>query len=66
MNTWWKMEVLLEIGESKKFLTVTLVRVAEEEMVVLGDAAHLPFGFSSFDVPGASKEFYILQRWSDK
>ena len=63
------MEVLLEIGESKKVLTVTedtLVRVVEEEMVVLGDAALLPFGFSSFDVPGASKEFYILQRWSDK
>ena len=63
------MEVLLEIGESKKVLTVTeetLVRVVEEELTVLGDAALLPFNFSSCDVPGASKQFYILQRWSEK
>ena len=63
------MEVLLSIGESKKVLVVTedtLFSLVEQELSILGDVALLPPGFSSVDLPGTSKQFYILQRWSDK
>ena len=42
------------------------MNVIETESKFMGDVALLPFGKSPSDFPGASKEFYILQRWSDK
>ena len=63
------MEVLLEIGCSKKLLSVTeetLLNVVERELTLMGDVSLLPFKHSPSDFPGASKEFYILQRWSEK
>lgn len=58
--------MLFEIGSSRKRLNVTwesLVHKVEEELKVMGDVALLPFGG---DFPGGTKEYYILQWWSEK
>lgn len=64
------MEVLLEIGSSRKPLNdvteQSLVNLVEAELKVMGEVALLTFGKSPSDFPSGYKEFYTLQRWSDK
>ena len=63
------MEVLLEIESSRKRLVgvteETLVSAVEQELSVLGDVALLPFKHSTTS-SDQSKDYYILQRWSDR
>jgi len=64
------MEVLFEIGSSRKPLTVTretLVEAVERELAkVFGDACLLPFQYHEEDSTSSKKVMYLLQRWSDK
>ena len=60
------MEVLLEIGSSRKRLSLSdesILNSVEAELKVMGDVALLPLGKAPSDFP-AGKEYYILQRWS--
>ena len=62
------MEVLLEIESSRKRLVgvteETLVSAVEQVLSVLGYVALLPFKHSTSS--DQSKDYYILQRWSDR
>ena len=66
-----EIEVLLELGASKKLLTVSstdlLAKVQIELVKAIGDVALVPLSKSPADVfTSSSKEMYILQRFSKK
>ena len=63
-----ELEVLLEIGSSRKRLSFSresILSAVETELKLMGDVALLPLGKAPSDFP-AGKELYILQRWSEK
>ena len=64
-----ELEILLEVGDSRKVLSATrgeLVYVLESELGILGIDGVLAYFSCARGQTAGSKKVFILQRWSEK